>query len=57
MGHITLIGGKSGDDDSAMTIEDFDTNKKSFRTRFLILPKSPDLKMSKFDFQGFRTSD
>ena len=34
MGHITLIGGKSGDNDSAMTIEDPDTNKKSFTSIF-----------------------
>ena len=34
MGHITLIGGKTGDNDSAMTIEDPEANKKSFTPIF-----------------------
>ena len=34
MGHTTLNGGKSGDDDPAMTIEDPGTTKKSFTPIF-----------------------
>ena len=35
----------------------FEAFFKHLRTRFFILPKSSDLKISKFDFQGFGTSD